>query len=69
MLAVQRGKSSVQNDFLFYNPGGRYIWLRVIADLVKNPITGDYEALVYAIGINNTMRLEQIGKKLIREKL
>lgn len=67
MLAAQRGKSSVQNDFLFYNPGGRYIWLRVIADLVKNPITGDYEALVYAIGINNTMRLEQIGKKLIRE--
>ena len=65
--AFKFGKTSVQSDFLFYIKNERYVWLRIIADLMQNPVTDDYEAIVYAIGINNEKRLEQIGKKLIGE--
>lgn len=67
MAAFGNGKTTIQNDFLFYGANKRYIWLRIIADLVRNPMTDDLEALTYAVGINNEKRLEQIGKKLITE--
>ncbi len=66
---AKKGKTTLQNDFLFYGNNGRYIWIRIIVDIMKNPITDDYEAIVSAVDVNNAKRLEQIGKKLIDESL
>lgn len=63
----ENGKSRVQNDFQIYVDEKRYIWVRMIVDLVRNPMTGDLEALMYALRINDEKRLEQIGTKLINE--
>lgn len=65
--AYENGKTTVQHDFMYYASSGRYTWLRMIIDLVRNPITGDLEAIAYSVGINREKRLEQIGKKIIAE--
>lgn len=63
----ETGKSRTQEDFLLYTEENRYIWMRVIVDLVRNPMTEELEALLYAIDINDKKRLEQIGTKIIDE--
>lgn len=65
--AYENGKTTVQHDFMYYASSGRYAWLRMIVDLVRNPITGDLEAIAYSVGINREKRMEQIGKKIIAE--
>lgn len=63
----ENGESTVQGDFLFYENGKRYIWLRIVADLVRNPLNDSLETIISAIDINRGKRLEQIGDKLIKD--
>lgn len=65
--AFENGKASVEKEFLAYSASKKYAWVEIIADLVSDPVSGDLEAFVYANGINEKRRLEQIGKKIINE--
>lgn len=66
--AFKNGISSVRRDFLFYYEEKGYIWLRVTADIARNPMTDELEAILYAFSVNRERRFEQIGKKLISDK-
>lgn len=66
--AFNRGETSVRNYFLFYYSGYGYTWLRTTADIVRNPMTDELEAILYAFSVNKEKRIEQIGKKLIADK-
>lgn len=66
--AFKKGISTVKNTFLFYYSECGYVWLTIVADIVKNPMTDELEAILYAFSINREKRLEQIGQKLIAEK-
>lgn len=65
--AFNNGQMSVQSDTLFYYSKIGYVWLRMISDLVKNPMSDELEAASYAVLINDAKRLEQIGGKIISE--
>lgn len=62
--AFENGKVTIHDDFLIYNEN-RYVWLRILINLIRNPITDDLEGLIYGIRINREKRLSQIAKKLI----
>ena len=66
--AFGSGESTVRDYFMFYYSGYGYTWLRTTADIVRNPMTGDLEAILYAFSVNRKKRVEQIGQKLINEK-
>lgn len=66
--AFGSGESTVRDYFLFYYSGYGYTWLRTTADIVRNPMTGELEAILYAFSVNRKKRVEQIGQKLINEK-
>ncbi len=66
--AFNQGETSIRNYFLFYYSGYGYTWLRTTADIVRNPMTDELEAILYAFSVNKEKRIEQIGKKLIADK-
>ena len=69
IAAFESGTTTLRDEFLFYDDKGRYVWLNVIADLMRDPMTDDLEALTYALNINREKRFEQIGQKLINDSL
>ena len=59
------GIYSVREPYLFLLEGKGYAWLRVYAELNRDPKTGHIIALGYGLDINRLKRLEEIGEKLI----
>ena len=59
------GIYSVREPYLFLLEGKGYAWLRIYAELNRDPKTGHIIALGYGLDINRAMRLEEIGEKLI----
>lgn len=59
------GIYSVREPYLFLLEGKGYVWLRVYAELNRDPKTGHIIALGYGLDINRLKRLEEIGEKLI----
>lgn len=59
------GIYSVRKPYLFLLEGKGYAWLRVYAELNRDPKTGHIIALGYGLDINRLKRLEEIGEKLI----
>ena len=68
IAAFNSGESTVRDYFLFYYSVYGYTWLIVTADIVRNPMTDELEAILYAFSVNKEKRIEQIGKKLIADK-
>lgn len=69
IAAFENGTTTLRDEFLFYDYRRRYVWIRIITDLVRDPMTDDLEALTYALNINREKRFEQIGQKLINDSL
>lgn len=69
IAAFENGTTTLRDEFLFYDYRRRYVWIRVITDLVRDPMTDDLETLTYALNINREKRFEQIGQKLINDSL
>lgn len=67
LSAFEAGIKTVHDEFLFYGKTKNYVWLRVVADFVRDPVTDEPEAWCYAVNVNREKRLEQIGKKMIAE--
>lgn len=59
------GIYSVRKPYLFLLEGKGYAWLRIYAELNRDPKTGHIIALGYGLDINRLKRLEEIGEKLI----
>ena len=65
LFLYDSGICSVREPYLFLLEGKGYAWLRVYAELNRDPNTGHIMALCYALDINRLKRLEEIGEKLI----
>lgn len=59
------GVYSIREPYLFLLEGKGYAWLRIYAELNRDPHTGHIIALGYGLDVNRLKRLEEIGEKLI----
>ena len=65
LFLYDSGTYSVREPYLFLLEGKGYVWLRVYAELNRDPNTGHIMALGYGLDINRLKRLEDICEKLI----
>lgn len=65
LFLYDSGIYSVREPYLFLLEGKGYVWLRVYAELNRDPNTGHIMALGYGLDINRLKRLEDICEKLI----
>lgn len=65
LFLYDSGIFSVREPYLFLLEGKGYAWLRVYAELNRDPHTGHIMALGYGLDINRLKRLEEICEKLI----
>ena len=65
LFLYDSGTYSVREPYLFLLEGKGYAWLRIYAELNRDPHTGHIMALGYGLDINRLKRLEEIGETLI----
>lgn len=65
LFLYDSGIFSVREPYLFLLEGKGYAWLRIYAELNRDPHTGHIMALGYGLDINRLKRLEEIGETLI----
>lgn len=65
LFLYDSGIFSVREPYLFLLEGKGYAWLRVYAELNRDPNTGHIMALGYGLDINRLKRLEEICETLI----
>ena len=58
------GKDSVELDYPIRTAEGGYCWLRGMVHMVRNPETGDIEAMVSAVDITDQKENEQIIRRI-----
>lgn len=65
LFLYDSGTYSVREPYLFLLEGKGYAWLRIYAELNRDPNTGHIMALGYGLDINRLKRLEEICETLI----
>ena len=65
LFLYDSGTYSVREPYLFLLEGKGYAWLRLYAELNRDPHTGHIMALGYGLDINRLKRLEEICETLI----
>ena len=66
MHALDTGVSTFEDSYLLYTPEKGYVWRRIVADVMRNPQTGDVEVVAYAIDNDYKHRMEQIAEKVLQ---
>jgi signal transduction histidine kinase/CheY-like chemotaxis protein/PAS domain-containing protein len=64
LSSFHAGKSNVELEYPIRTPEGAYCWLRGVVHMVRNPETGDIEAMVSAVDITDQKENEQIIRRI-----
>jgi signal transduction histidine kinase/PAS domain-containing protein/ActR/RegA family two-component response regulator len=65
----QRGEKQVTLEYPVRYRNGEIHWQRGVIDLMRNPKTGDVEALTHALDIDRQKRGEQIAQSVLSDRL
>lgn len=65
LRAFSKGQTSVSAEYRYRIQAGRLLWLRTTVDMMKNPSTGDVEALLYSFDVDYEKNMQFVVDKLL----
>lgn len=65
--AFSRGECLQTIDCHFCNEEDRVIWLRITVEMMRNPVTGDVEGLLYSFDIDREKNMQFLVDKLLED--